>query len=393
MAQSGYTPIQLYHSTAALATPLAADLRTGELAFNVADGKIYYKDLSNAVQLLVSAGTGGGTVTSVTGSGGTTGLTLSGGPIISTGTLTLGGTLGFANGGTGQTSYTNGQLLIGNTLTGGLSKATLTAGSNVTITNGNGTITIAATGGGGGSVSAVTATSPVTSTGGSTPDIGFISPGAANNVLASNGTNWVATQLVPTGVITLWYGSVASIPTGWYLCNGTNGTPDLRDRFIVGAGSTYAVAATGGSADATLVSHNHTVSASGSGSTDSQLSTHSHSYSGTTASGGIHNHTVSDPGHSHTFALFGPNGGGGNPGGDLNTSYPLSYSTNSSTTGISLADSTSHTHTYSGTTDGVNLAHSHSLSVSVSGSTSTNGSSATNANLPPYYALCYIMKA
>ena len=54
-----------------------------------------------------------------------------------------------ANGGTGQSTYTNGQLLIGNA-SGGLSKATLTAGANVTISNGNGTITIAATGGGGG---------------------------------------------------------------------------------------------------------------------------------------------------------------------------------------------------------------------------------------------------
>jgi len=58
------------------------------------------------------------------------------------------GTVAVANGGTGQNSYTNGQLLIGNTATGGLSKTTLTAGSNVTITNGNGTISIAAAGGG-----------------------------------------------------------------------------------------------------------------------------------------------------------------------------------------------------------------------------------------------------
>lgn len=62
------------------------------------------------------------------------------------GAVTVGGTLGFANGGTGQTSYTNGQLLIGNTGTGGLSKATLTAGANTIITNGGGTITIASTG-------------------------------------------------------------------------------------------------------------------------------------------------------------------------------------------------------------------------------------------------------
>ncbi|HMZ92935.1 MAG TPA: hypothetical protein PLD56_00290 [Chitinophagales bacterium] len=56
------------------------------------------------------------------------------------------GTLPFGNGGTGFSSYTDGQLLIGNTGTGGLSRATLTAGSNITITNGSGTITIAATG-------------------------------------------------------------------------------------------------------------------------------------------------------------------------------------------------------------------------------------------------------
>lgn len=59
----------------------------------------------------------------------------------------LSSTLAVTSGGTGQTAYTDGQLLIGNTATGGLSKATLTAGSNVTITNGNGTITIASTGG------------------------------------------------------------------------------------------------------------------------------------------------------------------------------------------------------------------------------------------------------
>jgi len=65
----------------------------------------------------------------------------------STGAVTLAGTLAVASGGTGQTAYMDGQLLIGNTATGGLSKTTLTAGTNVTITNGPGTITLAATGG------------------------------------------------------------------------------------------------------------------------------------------------------------------------------------------------------------------------------------------------------
>jgi hypothetical protein len=90
-----------------------------------------------------------GTVTSVAASGGTTGLTFTGSPITTSGTLTLGGTLVVANGGTGQTSYTDGQLLIGNTTGNTLTKATLIAGSGVSITNGAGSISISATGSGG----------------------------------------------------------------------------------------------------------------------------------------------------------------------------------------------------------------------------------------------------
>jgi len=97
----------------------------------------------------VGVGTGSGSVTSVNVSGGTTGLTTSGGPVTTSGTITLAGTLAVANGGTGQTSYTNGQLLIGNSTGNTLTKATLTAGSGITITNGNGSITIASTAGGG----------------------------------------------------------------------------------------------------------------------------------------------------------------------------------------------------------------------------------------------------
>lgn len=86
---------------------------------------------------------GGGSVTSVDVSGGTTGLTTTGGPITSSGTITLTGTLDVDNGGTGQTSFTNGQLLIGNTTGNTLTKATLTEGEGVDITNGTGSITIA----------------------------------------------------------------------------------------------------------------------------------------------------------------------------------------------------------------------------------------------------------
>jgi hypothetical protein len=51
---------------------------------------------------------------------------------------------------------------------------------------------------------------------------------------------------VPAGGIIMWSGSIGSVPSGYYLCDGTNGTPDLRDRFVVGSGSTYAVGNTGG---------------------------------------------------------------------------------------------------------------------------------------------------
>jgi hypothetical protein len=143
-------------------------------------------------------------------------------------------------------------------------------------------------------------------------------------------------DIIPTGIISMWSGSIATIPSGWFLCDGSNGTPDLRDRFVVGAGSTYAVAATGGSANAIVVSHNHTATS-----------------------------TVSDPGHSHSspFLKTGLAGLGGDfIGGESRDGF--GWSVNPASTGIS-----------------------------VSTSIASAGSSGTNANLPPYYALAYIMKA
>jgi hypothetical protein len=108
-----------------------------------------------------------GTIASARISGSYTGIT-------GVGTLTAGTwnatTIGVAYGGTGQTSFTNGQLLIGNTTGNTLTKATLTAGSGVTITNGAGSITISATGSGG-TVTSVTGVAPIASSGGTTPAI------------------------------------------------------------------------------------------------------------------------------------------------------------------------------------------------------------------------------
>lgn len=168
--------------------------------------------------------------------------------------------------------------------------------------------------------------------------------GNATAPTAANGTNTtqVATtafvqnsllNLVPSGVIVMWSGSIASIPTGWLLCNGGNGTPDLRNRFIVGAGSTYTPGNTGGSADAIVVAHTHTASS-----------------------------VVSDPGHTHTYN---------------DTLLQADYF------GVGSNASTATTGTTSTGFTGI----------SVSTTVNSSGSSGTNANLPPYYALAYIMKA
>jgi hypothetical protein len=130
---------------------------------------------------------------------------------------------------------------------------------------------------------------------------------------------------VPTGLIAIWSGATGSIPSGWTLCNGTNGTPDLRNSFIIGAGSTYAVGATGGSADAIVVSHTHTI----------------------TDPGHVHNTTSTGTGTILSDAAV----------GDTGTS---ASTTASATTGITA--------------------------------TNSSGTSGTGANLPPYYALAFIMK-
>jgi hypothetical protein len=156
---------------------------------------------------------------------------------------------------------------------------------------------------------------------------------------------------IPTGGILLWSGSIGSIPAGYVLCNGNNGTPDLRDRFVVGAGTTYAVNATGGSADAIVVSHDHT-------------------YSSTTGSGGSATGSVT-----------------GGVGGDFG---PFS----SATGVLAVSDNVGNRPQGAGGTGSSRTAtitiptHTHT----VSGTTATAGSSGTNGNLPPYYALCYIMK-
>lgn len=140
---------------------------------------------------------------------------------------------------------------------------------------------------------------------------------------------------IPAGLISLWSGSIGSIPSGWALCDGNNNTPNLTDRFIVGAGNSYAVNGTGGSANSIVVSHTHTASS-----------------------------VVTDPGHYHTYTYSQPIGATPVGGGNNLTSPQSDTHTSTATTGITVATTN--------TTEGV---------------------SGTNANLPPYYALAYIMKS
>lgn len=124
-------------------------------------------------------------------------------------TAGLTGTVQEANGGTGETSYTNGQLLIGNSA-GGLTKATLTAGTNVTITNGDGAITINAAGGGGGSGTVTSITAGTGLTGGTITTSGTVAAdfGTTTGKVTEGGTTVLKTGDTMTGKLNL--GNVAS---------------------------------------------------------------------------------------------------------------------------------------------------------------------------------------
>lgn len=204
--------------------------------------------------ITISATGTGGTVTSINADGSTTGLTLTGGPITTSGTFTLGGTLGVANGGTGQTTYTNGQLLIGNTTGNTLTKATLTAGSGVSITNGTGSITISATGSGGSvtSVNADGSTTGLTFTGGPITTSGTLTLGGT--LAVANGgtgqTSYTNGQLLignTTGntltKATLTAGSGIAI---------TNGTGSITISATGGGGTVTSVNGSGGTTGLTL---------------------------------------------------------------------------------------------------------------------------------------------
>lgn len=176
----------------------------------------------------------------------------------------------------------------------------------------------------------------------------------------------------PSGGIIMWSGSIETIPGGWVLCDGNNSTPDLRDRFVVGAGLGYAVGDTGGSATvvletANLPVHSHPVDIN----TDVKGS---HAHGGSTSTANLSGDFWVGGGNNGTSGIVSLIQNGGRPGLDANSGFQQLYRVNA-------------THGHSISTDSQG-SHSHN----VSGNTGNAGSGTAHENRPPYYALAYIMK-
>jgi len=162
-------------------------------------------------------------------------------------------------------------------------------------------------------------------------------------------TSQLAT-LIPAGIITMWSGTNADIPTGWVLCDGSNSTPDLRDRFVVGSGSAYTTGNTGGANSVSTSasgSHNHTGNTGSTAITEAQLPTH--------------NHTVTIQDDGETQQNYGTTSG--------NTAVGTGAVANTVNTS-SIGSGLGHSHTIS-----AELDHIHTV-----------------ATVPLYYAIAFIMK-
>lgn len=191
MAATGYTPISLYYSTTASAVPVNTNLVNGELAINITDGKLYYKDNSGVVKLLAS---NAATTNVTTFSAGTTGFTPSS---ATSGAVTLAGTLATTNGGTGLTAFTSGGAVYAS------STSALTTGTLPTASGGT-NLTSFTSGG------AVYATSTSALTTGTLP-------------IASGGTG--ATTLAGANIALL---NVAQTFTATQTFNGTSATEAMK---------------------------------------------------------------------------------------------------------------------------------------------------------------------
>jgi len=180
------------------------------------------------------------------------------------------------------------------------------------------------------------------------------------NTISENGN-----QLLPAGVIVMWSGSVNSVPSGWTLCDGNNGTPNLTDRFIVGAGNSYSSGDAGGSGTSGGSPQNVSTSSNGG-----------HNHSASIGTGGSHSHTINVddytlsneqmPRHRHSYLL------GRSFGADINANTGFQGNSLSHKHGASASTHNGHNHSVS-----INFAADHTHTIDIR---------------PEYYALAYIMK-
>ena len=219
---------------------------------------------------------------------------------------------------------------------------------------------------------------------------------AITNSLEING---VTNSHIPVGAIAIWHGIIASIPTGWVLCDGSNGTPDLRDSLVRAATGDAAPSptvlhSTGGEHNTTisadqLPQHSHQVA------TNSANSSHSHSFNDSDAP---HGHNSQDSG-AHTHNLYGVSWRRLNGWDNMNHTpsgtggwavWPITNNTNHITGGASPSG---HYHTtqeanahHGHDTNSADAPHNHATQIGQAG----GNSSITITNR--YRALYYIMK-
>lgn len=175
-------------------------------------------------------------------------------------------------------------------------------------------------------------------------------------------------SILPSGVILMWSGSIATIPAGFGLCDGTNSTPDLRDRFVIGAGGTHSPGATGGSSTSTTNSagaHSHGGAAANHTLTEAQMPSHQHG--GVTDVQGDHQHVAQG------FDLSGVGQGG------------PAFSPSNSVLGVVTSVAGAHGHSIFTDFRGSSQPHNHTIS-------SDGTHNHTVSTVPPFFALAFIMK-
>jgi hypothetical protein len=213
----------------------------------------------------------------------------------------------------------------------------------------------------------------------------------AATTFTGDGSNLTGIEGVPSGVIAMWSGQTTAIPSGWVLCDGNNSTPNLVDKFIMGASASNELS-TGGANSLSLASGN--------------IPSHTHSFSATSGAGGAHNHsgsTSNTGAHTHS-------GNTNNTGAHTHSmsnlggfAYPTTNANQSSTAGWkrsggeNTGSAGAHSHNLTINSAG---AHSHNLTInnssththSVSGTTGSTGSGSAFDNRPAFMALAFIMK-